>query len=305
MFKAPNAIARNVHSQVADRIGASIVRGDIVPSEALPSEVRICEMLDVSRTVVREAIRTLTGKGLVESRAKSGTRVRPPEQWNQLDPDVLRWRLQTSDVDSNLAKLFQLRYAVEPSAAALAATCANEDDLMRIRQGYDGMAAAQDDESFVVADMTFHEAIYFATHNEFYWPIAQMLKLTLRESFTIASWGDHRPRALVEHRAVLDAIVAHDAEGACATTRMLLRHSADDLVRISGSGIAAAQLPPEDRLPREEILLARYQTSSTVLHEALGEFSTKGPTEARSARGAGVKPRKAKPRQRNRQPHRR
>ncbi len=295
MFNSPNAIARNVHSQVADRIGTSIVRGDIVPSEALPSEVRICEMLDVSRTVVREAIRTLTGKGLVESRAKSGTRVRPPEQWNQLDPDVLRWRLETSDVDSNLAKLFQLRDAVEPSASALAAAHANETDLARIRAGYDGMAAARDDESFVAADMNFHEAIYFATHNEFYWPIAQMLRLTLRQSFTIASWGDHRPRALAEHRAVLDAIVARDAERARAAAIVLLRHSADDLVKISGSGIVAAGLPPEQRAPKDEVLLARYQASRSVLREALDELATKGPADARAA----------KPKARKRPPSRR
>src|ERR1700733_12027202 len=91
MFKDSATIARNVHSQVADRIGVLIVRGDVLPGNPLPSEVKICEMLDVSRTVVREAIRTLTGKGLVESRAKSGTRVRPPEDWNHLDPDVRRW----------------------------------------------------------------------------------------------------------------------------------------------------------------------------------------------------------------------
>ncbi len=284
MFKVSNTIARNVHSQVADRIGASIVRGDIVPSEALPSEMAICEMLDVSRTVVREAIRTLTGKGLVESRAKSGTRVRPPEQWNQLDPDVLRWRLETSDVDGNLGKLFQLRYAVEPSASALAAAHASEDDLARIRAGYEGMAAARDDESFVTADLAFHEAIYFATHNEFYWPIAQMLKLTLRQSFTIASWGDHRPRALAEHRAVLDAIVARDGEAALNATIVLLRHSADDLVRISGSGIVAARIPPEQRLPKDDVLLARYQASRAVLREALDELSAKGPSDARAAK---------------------
>ena len=69
MFRDSATIARNVHSQVADRIGALIVRGDVLPGDPLPSEVKICEMLDVSRTVVREAIRTLTGKGLVESRA--------------------------------------------------------------------------------------------------------------------------------------------------------------------------------------------------------------------------------------------
>ena len=80
MFENSSAIVRNVHSQVADRIGMSIVRGDILAGEALPSEMQICELIAVSRTVVREAIRTLTGKGLVEARAKSGTRVRPPEQ---------------------------------------------------------------------------------------------------------------------------------------------------------------------------------------------------------------------------------
>lgn len=235
MFQAPNTIARTVHSQIADRIGLSIVRGDIVPGDPLPSELRICEMLDVSRTVVREAIRTLTGKGLVESRAKSGTKVRRPEQWNQLDPDVLRWQLETADTDAYLAKLFQLRYAVEPAAAALAAAAATAQDIAGIRAGLDGMAAATDTESFVVADIAFHQGIYFATHNEFFWPIAQMFEITLRQSFAIASTGDHRPRALAEHGAVLDAIIAHDAEGAHAATIVLLRHSVDDLVKIRGT----------------------------------------------------------------------
>src|SRR5438034_9328303 len=173
MFHTSDALIRNVHSQVADRVGISIVRGDVGVGEALPSERQICEMMDVSRTVVREAIRTLTGKGLVESRTKSGTRVRPPQQWNQLDPDVLRWRLETSEMDDYLAKLFQLRCAVEPAAAALAATRAENEDIALIRSGYDGMAAAKVNEQFVAADIVFHQAIYFATRNEFFWPIAQ------------------------------------------------------------------------------------------------------------------------------------
>ena len=298
MFK-PSSIARSVHSQVADQLGASIVRGDIVPGAALPSEMQICEMLDVSRTVVREAIRTLTGKGLVESRAKSGTRVRPPEQWNQLDPDVLRWRLVASDVDANLAKLFQLRYAVEPTASALAAAHATAEDIARIRAGYDGMAAAGDDESFVVADLAFHEAIYFATHNEFYWPIAQMLKLTLRQSFTIASWGDHRPRALAEHKAILDAIAARDGEGARAATDLLLRHSADDLDRISGKGVEAVTRPPDKRAPKDEVLLARYRASRTVLREALDVLSAKAPEKGKTRPKRAGPPRGAKARRRH------
>jgi DNA-binding FadR family transcriptional regulator len=234
MFENSSAIVRNVHSQVADRIGISIVRGDIAAGDTLPSEMQLCELIDVSRTVVREAIRTLTGKGLVEARAKSGTRVRPPEQWNQLDPDVLRWQLETSDVDSYLNKLFQLRCAVEPSAAALAATQAGVEDVARIRGGYDGMVAARTNEHFVVADIAFHQAIYFATRNEFFWPIAQMFEITLRQSFTIAARGDHRARALLEHCAVVDAIAAHDAEGARQATAILLDQAAGDLVRIRG-----------------------------------------------------------------------
>src|SRR5260363_236026 len=77
MFQTSNALRRSVHSQVADRVGGSIVRGEIGVGETLPPEIQICEMMDVSRTVVREAIRTLTGKGLIESRPKVGTRVRP------------------------------------------------------------------------------------------------------------------------------------------------------------------------------------------------------------------------------------
>src|SRR5580704_8722906 len=99
VFQGNIALQRNVHSQVADRIGA---------------------------LVVREAIRTLTGKGLVESRPKSGTRVRPREEWNQLDVDVMRWQLEHADTDSYLAKIFQLRNAMEPTAAALAATAATD-----------------------------------------------------------------------------------------------------------------------------------------------------------------------------------
>jgi DNA-binding FadR family transcriptional regulator len=234
MFRSSNTLRRNVHSQVTDRVGGSIVRGEIGIGETLPPEMQICDMMNVSRTVVREAIRTLTGKGLVESRPKSGTRVRPPEQWNQLDPDVLRWHLETTETERYLEKLFELRTAVEPTVAAIAATQAREADIARIRAGCDGMDTAKTDEDFIVADITFHQSVYFATRNEFFWPIAQMFEVTLRKSFTIVAPGEHRPRALAEHRAVLDAIASGDPEAARETTVVLLKHSADDLVRILG-----------------------------------------------------------------------
>lgn len=238
MFGNSSVIVRGVHKQVADRIGLSIVRGDILVGEALPSEMQLCEMINVSRTVVREAIRTLTGKGLVEARAKSGTRVRPPERWNQLDPDVLRWQLETSDVDTYLAKLFRLRCAVEPSAAAIAAIEAKKDDIARIRAGCDGMDAAQNNEEFVVADIAFHQAIFFATRNEFFWPIAQMFEISLRKSFTIAARGDHRARALREHRDVLNAIVARNPDAAHRAASILLERATKDIAKIRGGEVS-------------------------------------------------------------------
>lgn len=235
MFHASMPILRNVHSQVANRIGTKIVCGDIPPGSALPSEMRICETLDVSRTVVREAIRTLTGKGLVESRAKSGTRVRSPEEWNYLDPDVLRWLLETTDVDMYLVKLFQLRNSVEPAAAAIAATAATPECLAALHKAFEGMESAQDNEAFVVADIAFHKGIYFATRNEFFWPIAQMFDVTARPSFTIAAPGDHRPRGLMEHRDLMLAIERGNPDDAREKAILLLNHSAADLVRIRGA----------------------------------------------------------------------
>lgn len=236
MLKSTAHLVRNIHSQIAEQIGTSIVRGETGPGEQLPSEMKICEMFDVSRPVVREAIRILTGKGLIESRAKSGTRVRPPELWSHLDPDILRWRLATTSLDSYLQKLFDMRNAVEPAASALAATAATAEDRRVIAEAMEDMAAATSNEEFVEADITFHKAIYIATRNELFWPIAQMFEILLRQSFTIAARGDHRPRALAEHRAVMDAICAGDSAGARAAAITLLNHSVDDLDRIRTYG---------------------------------------------------------------------
>ncbi|MBS0540921.1 MAG: FadR family transcriptional regulator, partial [Proteobacteria bacterium] len=158
----------------------------------------------------------------------------PREEWNQLDVDVLRWQLEHTDVDSYLAKVFELRNAMEPTAAALAATAATDDDRRLLREAYDAMVAARSNAEFVAADIAFHKRLYIASRNEFFWPIAQMFEITLRESFRLAALGDHRPRAFEEHREVMEAIVARDAERAWTATRVLLGNASDDLVRIRG-----------------------------------------------------------------------
>ena len=110
----------------------------------------------------------------------------------------------------------------------------HDDDKARIQAGFEGMAGAGDNEAYVVADIDFHKAIYVATRNEFFWPIAQMFEIALRQSFRIAATSDHRQRALDEHREVMDAILAGDPERAKRATVVLLDHSVTDLVIIRG-----------------------------------------------------------------------
>lgn len=228
---------RRVHLRLADQIGLAIVRGDFKPGEAIPSEVKLGEMLGVSRTAMREAIRGLIAKGLIESRPKTGTRVREPEHWNHLDPDVLRWQLEVTDTDVYLRKMFQLRHATEPAAAALAAEAADKDDHAHIRAAFDAMVAAgADNQLWVAADLRFHKAIYIATHNEFFWPIGQLFSLALKEMFNIAALGSHRPRAIVEHRDLMLAIVEGKPDLARAAALTLLGNASSDIQRIRGGG---------------------------------------------------------------------
>ena len=197
-----------MHYRLIDDLGLAILRGEFQPGQSLPSEMRLCEKLGVSRTAMREAIRGIVAKGLVESRPKIGTRVRAREHWNHLDPDVLRWQLEVTDTDAYLRKMFQLRHATEPAAAAIAAYAADDNDRVRLREAFQKMIAAGSDNAlWVEADLVFHKEIYLSTHNEFSWPIVQLFSFALREMFEIAARGSHRPRAIVEHGDLMTAIV--------------------------------------------------------------------------------------------------
>ena len=222
-----------IHLRVGDQLGLAIIRGEYAPGTILPSELRLCEMLGVSRTAMREAIRGLIAKGLVESRPKLGTRVRSTEYWNHLDPDVLRWRLQETDTESYLRKMFELRRATEPAASSIAAENADEEDRERLKLAFQAMVdAGSDNALFVDADLAFHRAIYLATHNEFFWPLGQLFSIALKEMFRIAALGSHRPRAIVEHNDLLKAIVEGKPDLARAAANTLLGNATDDIKRI-------------------------------------------------------------------------
>jgi DNA-binding FadR family transcriptional regulator len=238
-FSDFGGVRRGLHARLAETIGLSIVRGDIRPGDLLPSELELGKLMKVSRSSVRDALHMLAGKGLIQSKQKSGTKVRSSEYWNHLDPDVLRWQMEITDVDSYLRKLFQLRFAVEPAASAAAARSATAVDVKSIDEAFTGMATAETNEAYANSDIEFHKSIYRATHNEFFWPLAQMFESALKESFRICAPGDHRPRSIVDHKALLDSIRDREPRDAEAATVQLLRNTTKDLETLLGRPLFA------------------------------------------------------------------
>jgi DNA-binding FadR family transcriptional regulator len=223
-----------LHEHVIGEIGRRIVAGEFRPGEALPSEAKLVETLGVSRTALREALRVLSAKGLVEAKQKKGTMVRSRREWNFLDPDVFAWRLDTKEFERVLTELHELRYFIEPNAASLAAEHATATDLEALTEAYREMeACAEDGQAFVGPDVRFHLAIIAASGNSLLMSLGQIIGVALRAYFAI---GIHNPEgqlpSLPYHKAVLDAIAAHNTSGARRAMERVVEHSERDASQI-------------------------------------------------------------------------
>jgi DNA-binding FadR family transcriptional regulator len=238
---------RSLHGQVAHDIGARIIRGELAPGETLPSEVDLSVELNVSRTALREAIKLLSAKGLVESRPKTGTRIRPRASWNMLDPDVLSWLVTDGAFEDYADDLFEMRRVIEPAAAAIAAKRGDKVAIADIEKAYgDIVAAGEDVESGVNPDLRFHQGILAATGNEFIAPLGALIESALATSFRISS---SRPGAkinsLPRHEAVLKAITAGKPEQARKAMEILLSDAMEDFHRVvEGGGAKTRKTKP-------------------------------------------------------------
>ena len=134
---------KSMHGRIVRELGLRILAGELAPGERLPAEAELIEKYEVSRPVLREAVRVLVAKGLVLSRQRAGAIVRPRNEWHLLDPDVLYWMIQTRPAPEFVQTLMGMRRVFEPGAAALAAQAATDEQLAGIAQAYDGMAAAR------------------------------------------------------------------------------------------------------------------------------------------------------------------
>ncbi|WP_297022315.1 FadR/GntR family transcriptional regulator [Thalassospira sp.] len=229
---------RSLHSIVAHDLGARIVSGKLVPGDVLPTEAALSESLDVSRTALREAIKILSAKGLIESRPKTGTRVKPRSSWNLLDPDVLSWHFPDPD-PAFLYALFETRLIIEPNTAAMAAVRATKEEIKAISDAYDAMESAErGTEAVYITDLEFHQAILNASANDFMKSFGMLIETALIGSFRLSSGGPAaHVQSLPDHHAVYAAISHRDPEEARATMHKLLRRTMRQLRQQLGMSV--------------------------------------------------------------------
>lgn len=196
---------------VARRIGTSILKGEYLPGQSLPHEIAASEELSISRTVYRDAMRTLGALGLIDTRKKAGTRVCPRSDWNLLHPTVLHWMIEDQPQPEFLEALFEVRRVIEPAAAAMAAERRGEEHVTRLRSAIAVMRRrALDSPPYQAADREFHEAILDATGNEL---LQRLGSIVLASLDYVATYKreQHIPRdPAIEHEALLVAIAGRD-----------------------------------------------------------------------------------------------
>jgi DNA-binding FadR family transcriptional regulator len=223
-----NLERKGLHGHVVDEIGRRIVSGELAAGEPLPSEAELCTTLGVSRTALREALRVLAAKGLVEPRPKRGTLVRSSHDWNFLDADMLAWRLDSkTNYDRVVDELYELRHLIEPIAAALAAKNATSSDLEQIREAYEEMAEAGDDGKRLHGpDLRFHRAIIRASGNALFSSLAHVLNAALSVNFdSVADDPEGHVVSLPDHRKVMDAIASRNESAARFAMQRLINYS--------------------------------------------------------------------------------
>jgi len=199
----------NLHAQMMHDLGVRIVRGDYPPESLLPTEAALVEEFGISRSVVREAVKSLAAKGLVESRSRTGLRVRPRETWNLLDFDVLSWCYEVTPLDKFIHDLFAVRWIIEPSAAEMAALNATAADLAAIEAALEAMREASlridtDPDAAITADLRFHGAVIAACRNELLTHMGALIGIGLLVSFE--NWSNSYVATLDQHGRVLAAI---------------------------------------------------------------------------------------------------
>ena len=203
--------------------GKQIAQGEFESGSALPSEAELCDRFDVSRNVMREVIKVLSTKKLIDAQRHRGLFVMPKDQWNYLDADVLEWALEKGTNPDLINSLIEVRNLIEPTISRWAAERATAVDLVAIESNYNEMKANQTDFlAFQEADIGFHKAVLLATHNVVIQQLSDAVGALQRAifEFTFHTGVYRMDQTMKEHCDLFDAIRRKNpdaAELACHT----------------------------------------------------------------------------------------
>lgn len=241
---------QHLPEQVARAIGLSIMRREFQAGDILPSEPELSMQFHVSRTVLREALKVLGKKGLIESRPKKGTRVRPREDWNLLDVDVIDWQYEVGPDKSYLEAICEVRFMFEPMTARFGAARATDKEIETIVECCQRMQEViESTEDYIAADLQFHTAICAAAHNELLQNMMTTFATSLRISRLVTSrLPGANQAAMPAHQAVAEAMRNRDAQAAEEAMRMLVLLTTEDIHRTFGYTIPAYSEPVGDLL---------------------------------------------------------
>lgn len=218
---------KNLTDQVVDTLGASIATGKRPAGSPLPTEQLLLAEFQASRTVLREALKVLAAKGLISTRPRRGTIVEPESAWNLSDADILNWLLQRKNTLPLMLEFADIRLAIEPAAASLAAARRDPEGIAAISAALARMQDAMSGEADAVeADIEFHLAILKATDNRFFWSLRHMIEVALRFVIRVTNQRKGVEQASYdEHRRIYERIEAHDGATAEALMRSMLIES--------------------------------------------------------------------------------
>jgi DNA-binding FadR family transcriptional regulator len=229
------------HDAIARTLAQEILTGVHTPGAKLSPEAELTARFGVSRTVLREVMKTLSAKGLVVVKRRVGTQVLDSSCWNYFDAELLSWRTALG-VDSELRQsLAEIRQAVEPTVAGLAAQRRSNGDIVRLRDCVWRMSESRGDrEKFVKANLEFHVAISTASGNPIMRSLAAVIEVALFAAFhqNILTEGADLDETTRAHSAILDAI--HDQDALAASAAMLRAINIDQ-ARFGRRGLARAR----------------------------------------------------------------
>ncbi|TDN91572.1 FadR/GntR family transcriptional regulator [Microbacterium sp. BK668] len=224
---------RGIHGQVVDALGARILSGALSPGDVVDPDAVLREF-GVSRTVVREALKVLSAKGLVDARPRTGTFITDRSRWQLLDADVMAWRIRGSVDSLLLLELGEVRQVLEPPAARMAAARRGDSDIAALDDALDRMVAhaATDHEALIQADLDFHRAILLAAGNELLQRFEVILEPALKARDALLHGRPADETFLDAHRAIRDAIAEGGADAAFDMMTQMMTRAAEDVKEV-------------------------------------------------------------------------